>query len=159
MVSAAGNHPHVLKSILISPVRPVVTSTPSASNSWHWNWAPCVPGPRDEMVPLLDTTRCHGTGGFVLGERNFKANSRAVRSQVTMSIYKCCRDLVRRVGNDGASQSVSLCGLYTAQQSSEWNKSWGEEIHRSLWPFGLESVVRHGRPWKLQSSTLNNVRS
>lgn len=71
--SGAGNHPQLPKSTLSSPVRPIVTSTPSATRASRWRCAPCVPGPREEMVPVEPMTRCQGTGGLVLGERNLRA--------------------------------------------------------------------------------------
>ena len=154
MVPTAGNHPHTLKSILISPVRPVVTSTPSASNSSRWNWAPCVPGPRDEMVPLLETTRCHGTGGFVSGERNFRAKSRAMRYHVHVDMQlrgKTLSDESGMMGHPNKLRNVAYI-----PPSNSWSRMdcEEEEAHRSLWPFGLESVVQHGKPWKMLSSEL-----
>lgn len=72
-VPRAGNHPHVAKFIRKSPVRPSVTSTPSASSVSRWRCAPLVPGPREEIVPAAEITLCHGTGGVTSGDRNFKA--------------------------------------------------------------------------------------
>jgi hypothetical protein len=74
-VPRAGNHPHVAKLTRKSPVRPSVTSIPSASSASRWRCAPVVPGPREEIVPAAETTLCHGTGGVTSGDRNFKAVS------------------------------------------------------------------------------------
>ena len=72
-VPGAGNHPHVAKLTRKSPVRPSVTSIPSASSTSRWRCAPVVPGPREEIVPAAEITLCHGTGGVTSGDWNFKA--------------------------------------------------------------------------------------
>ncbi len=69
----AGNHPYVARSTSSSLVRPTRTSTSSACSASLWRAAPSVPGPRDEILPADDTTRCHGTGGSAAGERNLSA--------------------------------------------------------------------------------------
>lgn len=73
IVPGSGNHPHVARFTLKSPVRPSVTSIPSASSASRCRWAPSVPGPREEIVPAAEMTRCQGTGGVTSGERNFNA--------------------------------------------------------------------------------------
>lgn len=71
--SIDGNQPYSRRSTRMSPVRPVITSTPSATSASRWRWAPSVPGPREEIVPAEPITRCHGIGGFTFGGRNFNA--------------------------------------------------------------------------------------
>jgi hypothetical protein len=73
IVPGSGNHPQTEKSTLLSPVRPTVTSTPSASRTSPCNRAPSVPGPLEEMAPEDETTRCHGTGGVAPGVTNLSA--------------------------------------------------------------------------------------
>jgi hypothetical protein len=73
IVPGAGNHPYVARSTSSSSVRPTCTSTSSACSASLWRAAPSVPGPRDEILPADDTTRCHGTGGSAAGERNLSA--------------------------------------------------------------------------------------
>ncbi len=76
-----GNHPYAARSISNSfpppapapRLRPTRTSTSSASSASHCCCAPSVPGPRDEILPAEETTRCQGTAGSADGERNLRA--------------------------------------------------------------------------------------
>jgi len=69
----AGNHPYATRLMNSSFARPTRTSTSSASSASHCRCAPSVPGPRDDILPADDTTRCHGTGGLASEERNLSA--------------------------------------------------------------------------------------
>ena len=109
--SDVGNHPHLPKSTLNSPVRPVVTSTPSANRASRWRCAPCVPGPREEIVPAALMTRCQGTGGLVLGERNLRAFKRATSADATRTSGWRRRYLGRHVVSAWACLSASRCVL------------------------------------------------
>ena len=73
--TTSGNQPNVPKSTLISPVRPSVTSTPSASRASRCRCAPSVPGPRELIVPEDAITLCQGTGGSISGDSHFRARA------------------------------------------------------------------------------------
>ena len=82
----AGNHPYPTRSMSSSFARPTRTSTSSASSASHCRCAPSVPGPRDEILPADDTTRCHGTGGLASGERNLSAVTNVTITVVHMPV-------------------------------------------------------------------------
>lgn len=112
---------------------PSRTSTSSVSSAWRWRCAPSVPGPRDEILPAEDTTRCHGTGGSASGERNLSAarccdhdtmahymeGSRSISSAFearkgTGGLGRCCvACLVRRAVSRRASRRALLRGLWS----------------------------------------------
>ena len=71
--NAFGNQPYVRRSTLISPVRPSVTSTPSASRASRCRCAPSVPGPRELIFPEDAITLCQGTGGSRFGDNHLRA--------------------------------------------------------------------------------------
>lgn len=100
-----GNQPCARKSTLISPVRPSVTSTPSASRASRCRCAPSVPGPRELIAPEEATTLCQGTGGSMLGDNHFSArtHSGSVKPRRTV------RSVVRNVNLAQRDESRWVC--------------------------------------------------
>ena len=62
----SGNHPYSPHGTFI-----LTTCTPSASKATRCRSAPSVCGPREEICPVAETTRCHGTSES--GARYFRA--------------------------------------------------------------------------------------
>ena len=65
-----------------------------------------MPGPLEDIVPAEATTRCHGTGGWVFGERNLRA---AISLRELFGRIKAYLDPL--VWNASDSRLILQCGL------------------------------------------------